>query len=83
MNYESGALGNPTELGTLVRFWTLMETLHYPMAGEIKKDLQEALEQQRQTASMQNPMGGAIGPMNPSAGSLPGIVTEGSGGMPV
>ena len=53
MNFESGAMGNPTELTTLIRFWTQMENLHYPMAESIRKDLQEELDRQRETAAQQ------------------------------
>ena len=50
MNFESGAMGNPTELTTLIRFWTQMENLHYPMAESIRKDLQDELNRQREAA---------------------------------
>ena len=53
MNFESGAMGNPTELTTLIRFWNQMENLHYPMAESIRKDLQEELGRQRETAAQQ------------------------------
>ena len=53
MNFESGAMGNPTELTTLIRFWTQMENLHYPMAESIRKDLQEELDRQREAAAQQ------------------------------
>ncbi|WP_298032190.1 hypothetical protein [uncultured Dysosmobacter sp.] len=56
MNFESGAMGNPAELGTLVRFWTMMEKLHYPMAKQIRTDLQEELERQRMTQEAQAAM---------------------------
>lgn len=52
MNFESGAMGNPTELTTLIRFWTQMENLHYPMAEAIRKDLQDELNRQREAAKM-------------------------------
>lgn len=63
MNFQQGAFGQPTELATLVRFWTIMEQLHYPTAAQMKKDLQEELEQQRQQQAqlmaMQKSMTGA------------------------
>lgn len=67
MNFESGALGNTKELSTLVRFWSQMEVLHYPMAESIHKELQEELEHQREMqrsmAAMKNGVAGgnAIG----------------------
>lgn len=69
MNFESGALGNPTELSTLVRFWSQMEILHYPMAESIKKDLEEELTRQREQAgamaAMQGGQAGVGLPMQP------------------
>ncbi|WP_298022216.1 hypothetical protein [uncultured Dysosmobacter sp.] len=66
MNFESGALGDPTALTTLVRFWAQMEVLHYPMAESIHKELQEELEQQREAQRTMDAMGGA-------AGGVPGM----------
>ena len=63
MNFQQGTYGNPQELSTLVRFWTVMEQLHYPTASQIKAELQKDLEQQRamQEAMQQmNPMGGGM-----------------------
>lgn len=62
MNFESGAMGNPAELGTLVRFWTMMEKLHYPMAKQIRTDLQEELERQRMTQEAQAAMSAQAAP---------------------
>lgn len=39
--YEGGALGNPQETDTQIRFWHMMERLHYPNAADIKKQLIE------------------------------------------
>jgi hypothetical protein len=61
MNFQQGAFGNPQELGTLVRFWTIMEQLHYPTAKQMKAELQLELKQQRELqAAMPNPMGGGM-----------------------
>ena len=46
MNLQQGAYGQPAELRSLIRFWTIMETLHYPTAESIKESLQEELEAQ-------------------------------------
>lgn len=43
MNLEQGAMGPTTELTTLIRFWAQMEKLHYPMAADMKKSLEEQL----------------------------------------
>ena len=46
MNLQQGAYGQPTELRSLIRFWSIMEVLHYPTAESIKESLQEELEAQ-------------------------------------
>ena len=43
MNLQQGAMGPVNEVTTLIRFWTQMEKLHYPMAGDMKKSLEEQL----------------------------------------
>ena len=53
MNLESGAFGDPTRLETLIVFWTKMELLHYPGAGETKQYLIEQKEAQDQMAAEQ------------------------------
>ena len=59
MNLQQGAYGPPTELQSLVRFWTIMERLHYPTAAEVKNQLQQQMEQQSEAMAMQQtPMGG-------------------------
>lgn len=47
MNFQQGAFGQPTELPALIRFWTIMEQLHYPTASQIKADLQKELEEKK------------------------------------
>ena len=44
MNFQQGAMGPVSELTTLIRFWTQMEKLHYPMAGDMRKSLQDQLD---------------------------------------
>lgn len=53
MNLESGAFGNPQALETLILFWSKMEFLHYPGAGETKQYLAEMKQQQEQAAATQ------------------------------
>ena len=48
MNLQTGAFGDPTNLQTLILFWSKMEMLHYPGAGETKSYLEEAYQQQQQ-----------------------------------
>ena len=84
MNFESGALGNPAELSTLVRFWSQMEVLHYPMAESIKKDLQEELEKQN-AAGVAEAMNDAAGqmPVGTDSGMPADFMGALTGGMPV
>ena len=55
---QAGALGDPTDLDTLIDYWAAMEELHYPYAGKRKKRLmdrkQEAMQAQVQAAAVQN-----------------------------
>lgn len=59
MNLQQGAYGQPTELRSLIRFWTIMETLHYPTAAQVKADLQEELEAQKAAQPVAGP--GTVG----------------------
>lgn len=56
MNLQSGAFGDPTQLQTLILFWSKMELLHYPGAGETKAYLEEELKRQQAAAQMQEQM---------------------------
>lgn len=53
MNLQTGAFGDPTQLQTLILFWTKMEMLHYPGAGETRAYLEEELQRQQQMQQMQ------------------------------
>lgn len=66
MNLQTGAFGDPTQLQTLIIFWTKMELLHYPGAAETKAQLEEQLKQQ-QAAQM------------PKQGTVPGGAVNGQG----
>ena len=76
MNFQSGAFGDPTQIQTLILFWTKMELLHYPGAGETKAYLEEELERQQAAAQMQQQMAAQMqamagrGAAAPGAGSL-------------
>ena len=48
MNLQTGAFGDPASLTTLILFWSKMEQLHYPGAGETKRFLEEERAQQMQ-----------------------------------
>lgn len=44
---QAGAYGNPAELETLILYWSKMEGLNYPGAGETKSALEDRLKQQQ------------------------------------
>ena len=51
-NLSSGAFGDPTDLRTLILFWTKMELLHYPGAADTKAFLEQRLQEQMQQQMM-------------------------------
>ena len=53
MNLQTGAFGNPEQTDTLILFWTKMEELHYPGAGQTRKFLEERREREQQAAMQQ------------------------------
>ena len=53
MNLQSGAFGDPTQPQTLILFWSKMELLHYPGAGETRQYLEEELERQQMMQQQQ------------------------------
>lgn len=55
-NLQTGAFGDPTQLGTLILFWSKMELLHYPGAGDTKKYLEQQLQQQQMMQAQQQQM---------------------------
>lgn len=57
MNLQTGAFGDPSDIETLILFWSMMAAQHYPYAAEIK----ERLEQRRQTQMEQMQMPPAAG----------------------
>lgn len=52
MNLQTGAFGDPASLQTLILFWSKMEMLHYPGAGETKSYLEEELQRQQEQQQM-------------------------------
>jgi len=56
VSLQAGAYGDPTQIETLILYWTKMETLHYPGASETKAYLENKLEQQRLAAQEQAEM---------------------------
>jgi hypothetical protein len=56
MNYQQGAFGQVGTPQSLVMFWTLMESLHYPKAADLKamaEQMQAQAEQQQQMQMQQ------------------------------
>lgn len=52
MNLQTGAFGDPASLQTLILFWTKMEMLHYPGAGDTRTYLEEELQKQQAQQQM-------------------------------
>jgi len=52
-NFMSGAYGDPTDASTLVMYWQMMNTLHYPGAKQALEYATQRLEQQQQAAQVQ------------------------------
>ena len=82
MNFQQGAMGPPDQIGTLLRFWTQMEKLHYPMAGDMRRSLEDELERQQaaQQQAQQMPqeqVGGMDG--STAAPDMTAAMTEGGG----
>lgn len=79
MNFQQGAYGNPTELETLVVFWTRMERLHYPGASDTRDYLEEKLKAQ-QAAAAAAPVPADNGVPQEMPGSMNGLeaVSEGT-----
>lgn len=53
---QAGAFGDPTKTETLVMYWTKMELLHYPGAGDTRAYLEERLEREQQQMQQQMQM---------------------------
>lgn len=76
LNLESGAFGDPSNISTLILFWSKMEMLHYPGAAQTKKYLEQEAAMQEEKAAMssqlsaQVQMQGAM-PAIPEAGASP------------
>ena len=52
MNLQSGAFGNPSELETLILFWSKMDKLHYPGAKDTKAWLEGRLKEAKIQAQL-------------------------------
>ena len=56
MNFQQGAMGPVNEICSLLRFWTQMEKLHYPMAADMRRSFEEEMERQQAAAAQQGAM---------------------------
>lgn len=52
MNLQQGAFGDPTSSETLLTFWSMMETLHYPSASMLKARFENMVNTQAQMQQM-------------------------------
>ena len=52
-NLQTGAFGDPTDVRTLILFWTKMELLHYPGAADTKAFLEQRLQEQQEMMMQQ------------------------------
>ena len=76
MNLQTRAFGDPSQLQTLILFWSKMETLHYPMAAEAKQYLEQQFQQQQ--AAMQQQMMQMQAPHQPQTGQAPAGLDQGT-----
>ena len=56
LNLQNGAFGAPGELTSILLFWQIMESLHYPKAGDIRVQVEQMLQQQQQMMAQQQAM---------------------------
>lgn len=52
-NFTSGAYGDPRDVSTIVMYWQMMNSLHYPGAKQALNYATERLEQQQQAQQIQ------------------------------
>lgn len=52
-NLQNGAFGDPAATETLILFWTKMEQLHYPGAGDTKQALEQRAQREAQMGQSQ------------------------------
>jgi len=71
--FRSGAFGDPSDVNTMILFWSKMELLHYPGAADTKRYLEEELQHQQQ---QQMPGPGQAGMMPGQTGQMPRQMPE-------
>lgn len=80
MNLQQGAMGPVNEVTTLIRFWTQMEKLHYPMAGDMKKSLEEQLAASQAAQTSRAPKAASTaegGTVSDISGGVQAVVPDG------
>ena len=80
MNLQQGAMGPVNEVTTLIRFWTQMEKLHYPMAGDMKKSLEEQLAASQAAQTSRAPKAASAaegGTVSDISGGVQAVVPDG------
>lgn len=71
---EKGALGDPTDMRTLLLYWSIMDKLHYPLAKQIQEGLTQRMEDDQQAQmTQQTPNGYGTGDMGLPAYGPEGI----------
>lgn len=53
LNFTSGAFGDPKDPKTMLMFWQIMDGLSYPLAGRVKKQLEDKIRAEEEAARMQ------------------------------
>ena len=53
LNFSTGAYGNPQDINTIVMFWQMMDSLHYPGAQQALQFASMRAEEQRRMATKQ------------------------------
>lgn len=81
MNFQQGAMGPVNEIGTLLRFWTQMEKLHYPMASDMRSSFEEEMARQQEAAQQQQAAAAAMqgGAGTGAAPAMDAAMMEGGG----
>ena len=81
MNFQQGAMGPVNEITTLLRFWTQMEKLHYPMASDMRSSFEEEMARQQEAAQQQQAAAAAMqgGADTGAAPAMDAAMMEGGG----
>ena len=58
--FQMGAFGDPVQIDTLLLYWTKMDLLHYPGAGDTRAYLEELKAQQMEAQAQQQAMQDAM-----------------------